>query len=128
MHVLIVDDDTSLRDSLVRLAHKLGHTTAVAENAWDAFDHIEKTDFDAIITDVQMPDGNGIELLQILTRLQYTAPVYVHSSEAKFYFQREHIDLATHIPAVFGAHTSFTLKDAHIETNIAEFLTGIDTP
>lgn len=128
MKVLIVDDDEWLRKRLVQLAGKLGHTATEAGNAWEAFDELETSTFDAIVTDVQMPDGNGIELLQILRRLDVQPPTYVHSSEAKFHFQRENLDLAIHIPKVFGAHTSFTLKDAEMDAKITAFLNSLQTP
>jgi DNA-binding LytR/AlgR family response regulator len=125
MRILVVDDDVALRNTIVRFIEKLGHTVVTASNAWAAFEETEKATFDAVITDVQMPGGSGIDLLQMLWRLEVIPPTYVHSSEAYFYFNGAHIELGAHVTRVFGEYASFKLKDGETLKNIDAFLKSI---
>jgi DNA-binding NtrC family response regulator len=66
--ILIVDDDKIIRDSLCEYLGLEGYRTAPAESFRDAIDHLGRQKFSLVITDVNMPDGNGIELLGVIAR------------------------------------------------------------
>ncbi len=121
LHVLIVDDDHSLRKSLSRLVTRDGHTADEASGTDEAFEKLETGTFQAVITDVQMPGGSGIELLQMMLRGDKTPPTYVHSSDKYLH----HLNLEAHVPEFFGAFASFKLKDGAMLTNIRAFLDSI---
>ncbi len=61
--ILIVDDELSMREFLTILLEREGYEMASAASAADALAHLEKGLFDLVISDVQMPGLNGIELL-----------------------------------------------------------------
>ena len=61
--ILIVDDELSMREFLSILVEREGYETAVAANAEQALLLLETSLFDLVISDVQMPGLNGIELL-----------------------------------------------------------------
>lgn len=61
--VLIVDDSDSVRN-ILKLTLKLkGYQTVEAQNGQEAYDLIKQSDFDLIISDIDMPIMNGLELL-----------------------------------------------------------------
>jgi YesN/AraC family two-component response regulator len=124
MRVLIVDDDTLLLQSLVRTITSLGHQVITAHGASSAMKRYPET-FDAIITDMQMPDGNGIELLQALVRLSFQPPTYVHSGDSTFAYLGSMWHLPRDIPRYFGHFASFREKDRDMTKNIEAFLTSI---
>jgi two-component system response regulator AtoC len=61
-HVLIVDDDVNTREALVEIAAAEGFTTAVAGNILEAQGHIGRQRPDVVLVDLNLPDGNGMDL------------------------------------------------------------------
>ncbi len=63
-HILIVDDDGFIRDSVKRIAQQLGYKTTLAENGRIALEHAQEKIFDLIISDLYMPEMDGNELVK----------------------------------------------------------------
>jgi len=61
--ILIVDDELSMREFLTILLEREGYQTVSAANAAEAVKLMEQGGIDLVISDVQMPGLNGIELL-----------------------------------------------------------------
>lgn len=69
--ILLVDDDEQLRELLVEALTESGHSVTVAANGQDAQLILVHQVYDLIVSDVQMPVMNGIELLQwVRTNIQ----------------------------------------------------------
>lgn len=64
--VLIVDDDTMNRDLMLRRLSKRGFNVSLAEDGKGALSRINSEKTDLVLLDVEMPDMNGLEVLQIL--------------------------------------------------------------
>lgn len=62
--ILLVDDDEQLRELLVETLTQAGHSVTIAANGRDAQLILDHQTYDLIVSDVQMPVMNGIELLQ----------------------------------------------------------------
>lgn len=62
IRILLVEDFAPLRTRLTDLLHIPGemHVTATAETELEAHDHIEATDFDVLVVDVQLREGTGL--------------------------------------------------------------------
>jgi len=65
-HLLVVDDDTRIRDLLSRFLTEQGFRVTVAADAAEARRKLEGLHFDLIILDVMMPGESGISLTQSL--------------------------------------------------------------
>jgi two-component system response regulator PilR (NtrC family) len=63
-NLLIVDDELGMRQFLTHLFQREGHTIRAAENGREALELMRATPADLVISDVRMPDMNGIELLR----------------------------------------------------------------
>jgi two-component system, NtrC family, response regulator PilR len=63
-HLLIVDDEANLLDFLTLLFEQEGYRVTAAGSLADARDSLKEGDFDLILCDIMMPDGNGLELLR----------------------------------------------------------------
>lgn len=59
MHVLIVDDEVSIRDALGRKLARKGLEVTLSHNVTDALHWLQQKCFDLVVTDFNMPDGNG---------------------------------------------------------------------
>jgi chemotaxis protein histidine kinase CheA len=60
--ILIVDDALSVRTSLLQLVQDAGFRAEVARDGIDAIDTLNSFDADIVLTDLEMPNMNGIEL------------------------------------------------------------------
>jgi DNA-binding NtrC family response regulator len=61
--ILVADDESDLRD-LIRISmEKAGHRVMVAVNGRQAAELLLRNKFDLLITDVLMPERDGIELI-----------------------------------------------------------------
>src|SRR4051812_31640730 len=77
MRALVVDDDATLTMLVRRLLEEDGYAVDVAAKAEDGRMLAMVNDYDAIILDLQLPDGNGIPVLQHLRREGKKTPVVV---------------------------------------------------
>src|ERR1043166_228788 len=68
-NLLIVDDELGMRQFLTHLFQREGHTVRAAENGRHAMELLRASPADLIVSDVQMPDMNGIELLRAAREL-----------------------------------------------------------
>jgi DNA-binding NtrC family response regulator len=68
--VLIVDDERLQRDILQTILEAEGYETAAAANGRQALAAAASTAFEVVLTDLKMPDLNGLELLRELLQIQ----------------------------------------------------------
>ncbi len=61
--ILVVDDETGLRQSMALFLQREGHETTTAANLAEAREQLSEMPVDVTVTDLVMPDGNGIQLL-----------------------------------------------------------------
>ena len=63
--ILVIDDESELRTLLIRIFTRQGHETVEAANGREALRHLEVAPgFDVIVTDLFMPEMDGIETLR----------------------------------------------------------------
>jgi DNA-binding NtrC family response regulator len=76
MKVLLVEDDPAMARMCARLIQRRGHFAVVARSCQDAVRIVsDSNDIDIVVSDVQMPEMNGIQLLARLHTLNSTLPV-----------------------------------------------------
>ncbi len=63
LKVLVVDDDEGSREVFCKLLTSAGYDVQSAYDGLDAIRHMEKTQFNVVLTDVCMPHMDGMELL-----------------------------------------------------------------
>ncbi len=62
--ILIVDDEATIRDTLCTILTEEGFEARSAENGRQALELIQQENFDLVITDLRMPEMDGLELLK----------------------------------------------------------------
>ena len=67
--VLAVDDSPSMRSMISFTLKKAGYNTVIAEDGVQGLQSAQAEDFDLILTDINMPEMNGIELIGKLREL-----------------------------------------------------------
>jgi signal transduction histidine kinase/ActR/RegA family two-component response regulator len=75
--ILVVDDEEYVRDLLRDILEKEGCEAIVAEGGRQALSLFEKGNFDAVFTDVGMPDMNGWELSRAVRQRNSKIPVAI---------------------------------------------------
>ena len=75
--ILLLDDEEQIRRAVELQLKKNGHEVELCENGQEGLDHLSRESFDLIITDLQMPEVTGIELLKSLKEKNITIPVIV---------------------------------------------------
>ena len=61
--ILLIDDETSLRKLLARILGLEGYQVTEASTAREGLRRLEQGDFQLVLCDVKLPDGNGVELV-----------------------------------------------------------------
>ena len=67
-HILIADDEELVRLTLQKILEKADHQVRVVGNGVEAIKYCETNDPDLLITDIVMPDMEGIETITRLRR------------------------------------------------------------
>jgi putative nucleotidyltransferase with HDIG domain len=73
--ILVVDDELSVRTMLAATLESKGYTVELAANGNEALHALEMSNFNLVLTDILMPDVNGIALLDRVRAAQPNLPV-----------------------------------------------------
>lgn len=68
MKILIIEDEKELAQSVAEYLSEENYLCSFATNFREAIDKIENHEYDCIILDIMLPDGNGLEILQELKK------------------------------------------------------------
>jgi two-component system response regulator FlrC len=80
--VLVVDDDAVLRESLCESVSDLGYRAAGVHAGLPALSYVRNHGADLVVSDVDMPDISGFELVARLRVLALPPPVVLMSARA----------------------------------------------
>jgi two-component system response regulator PilR (NtrC family) len=80
--ILLVDDERSVREFLAIYLKRAGYRVETAASAADARAMMTAREFDVIITDLRMPDGTGLDVLQASKSLHPESQVIVVTAYA----------------------------------------------
>lgn len=78
--ILLIDDDRDLRAMLTRALTRFGYGVTEAENGREALARLEAAPVHLVVTDIIMPDMEGIELILKLRRTLPQLPVIAMSA------------------------------------------------
>ena len=106
-YVLVVDDEPKMRRVLEIALQKMGHQVAVAGNGREAADIVAAGGIDLVITDLRMPEMNGIELLAHLRKFDHDMPVIVITA---------HGTIETAVEAMKHGASDYLLRPFDLET------------
>lgn len=74
-HILIIDDDAAIRDSVTFFLSCSGFSTATAAHGRDGLCRCDERKPDLVITDIVMPEMEGIETILALRRRYGEMPI-----------------------------------------------------
>ncbi|RYZ97044.1 MAG: sigma-54-dependent Fis family transcriptional regulator, partial [Proteobacteria bacterium] len=68
--ILVVDDEVSIRKALAKALERDGYLVTAVKSAAEAVAVARDTSFQMIMSDLQLPDGNGLELIRQIRQNQ----------------------------------------------------------
>ena len=81
MKILVVEDEKKLQETIVEFLQKEKMIVEYASNLNEALDKIISFDYDCILLDMMLPDGNGMDILRELKRLEKKTSVIILSAK-----------------------------------------------
>ena len=102
LSILVADDEDSIRSLLEHFLKNSGHQVVVVGNAREACEAMARQPFDLVITDVLMPDGDGLDLITELRKVQPNARIVAMSGGGRYLEGSDYLKLAKGL----GAHTA----------------------
>ena len=83
--ILVVDDEEPIRNLIVTFFIRMGHLCVKATDGVDALNRIKESKIDAIVTDIKMPDMDGIMLTEEIAKQYPGLPVMVMTGFSEEY-------------------------------------------
>jgi len=105
--ILVVDDDTGVREALSEFLLSLGYVVVAVENGEEALAEYEKGDFDVVMADLIMPNMDGMELLRRIRDIK--------SNEVIFLMITGHPSISTAVEAINRGADDYITKPFHLE-------------
>lgn len=75
IRILVVEDDVKLNDFVCKYLHGRGYTVKGCLNANDAYDEMDGSLYDLIVSDIMMPEIDGFEFAESVRRVNETIPI-----------------------------------------------------
>lgn len=106
MRVLIVDDDRSITLMVRRLLEEEGYSVETASTLQAAQVEVMVNEYDAVVLDLGLPDGNGVALILLMRREGRSTPILVLTSSG---------DASTTVRALDAGADDFVTKPIAFE-------------
>ena len=81
--ILVIEDEPTLRQAIVRILRGAGYDVVPAANGLEGMTLWRQMDADLVVTDIQMPEKNGIEVVLELRALAPTLPIIAMSGGSR---------------------------------------------
>jgi len=106
VRILIVDDDDIIRESLATVMESRGFLCTQVANGKLGLEQLEKNEFDVVVSDIEMPEMNGIELLEAANLLM---------AQSSFILITAHASVQTAVEALRKGAYDYLLKPLNFE-------------
>ena len=108
-HILIIDDEASLRQTMARILQRAGYEVTTASNGKEGLALVSEHPFDLLYLDIRMPDISGLELLKTIHAKSPDLPIILFTAQP---------DLNSAVEALRRGATDYLLKPLKPQTVI----------
>ena len=99
--ILVIDDDEIVNAMIVQLLSEAGYTVESARNGRIGLMMLANASFDLIVTDIVMPDKEGLETIIDIRKISKTIPIIAVSGGGKVSAE-EYLHLAKNLGADYA--------------------------
>ena len=99
LKLLYVEDDALARESTYKLLENFFQEIIVAVDGEDGFEKFQKHDIDIVLSDINMPNVNGLEMLEMIRDKNLDVPVLLLSAhnDAQYFLEAISLDIDGYI-------------------------------
>ena len=76
-NVLIIDDEPDIRELFMLTLSRMGLSCDIAVDFKQGIEHIKQNNYSLVLTDMRLPDGDGIEIVKFIQKFKPQLPVAV---------------------------------------------------
>jgi two-component system cell cycle response regulator len=87
VHILVVDDDKSIRENMEQAIRYAGYACGTAASGEEALRFLEENHVDVVISDIRMPGLNGFELTEIVKKKYDTDVIMITGYGKEFQYE-----------------------------------------
>ena len=109
-NILVIDDESQIRNLLSEMLKKAGYSVIVAEDGKEGIKLYLENSIDLVITDIIMPDKEGLEIIRELKR-NYPDVKIIAMSGGGAGTSEDYLSMAEKFGAQRILHKPFTMKD-----------------
>lgn len=110
LRILVADDESLVRDTLRVVLMKQGHAPVLVEDGRKALAELRARPFDLLITDLLMPDFDGLELITEVRRTHPAVPIVAISGGGRI-AGSDYLRMAKKLGAIAVLSKPFTPDD-----------------
>ncbi len=115
-HILIIDDEATLRRMMARVLQRAGYEVTTASTGKEGIALASEQPFDLLYLDIRMPEMNGLEVLKIIHEKFPELPVILFTAQP---------DLHSAVEALRRGATDYLLKPLRPQTVITRTQTAL---
>ena len=93
MRILLIEDEPELRTSIIQYLTYAGNIIEAVADFNQASDKIHEYEYDCILVDINIPNGNGLELIKQIKQLKSKAGIIIISAKNSLDDKIEGLDL-----------------------------------
>lgn len=110
IHILVIDDDTFMRNMLEDMLTRVGYTVSLAADGAQGLKMFHRHQYDLVITDIIMPEKEGLELISDLRKSAKPFKVIAISGGGRFK-GLDYLSLAEKLGAFKTLTKPFAMKE-----------------
>ena len=121
--ILIVDDEDQIKEIIKTSLDLLGYRTACADDGVQALEEFKKQKFDLVISDIRMPNMNGLALLKAIKLYSPSTPMIMMSGYVLSPEQKDSLSSQAdaYLTKPFSLHSLIkTVQNQLLETSASE--------
>jgi len=120
--ILVVEDDAAFRETVREILRDMGYKVRGARNLTKAVKRLTHHSFDLVLSDVEIGDGSGFDVLEIARSTHPEAPIVLMSGNANAEMMQVALEsgAARVLPKPFGLKELIQTVNSLLDTSEAE--------